>query len=102
MATQSSGRSGYTEGVNLKTYFGAKGRQWHTVFLPGVNQKIIPHSSAPIEDERRLFYVAMTRASSNLVLSYVRTAVREKVEPSQFLEESGAGIGHEKRAGALA
>ena len=32
------------DAVNLLTYFRAKGRQWHTVVLPGANQKIIPHS----------------------------------------------------------
>jgi DNA helicase-2/ATP-dependent DNA helicase PcrA len=92
-----------TEGdaVNLLTYFRAKGRQWHTVMIPGVNQKVIPHARARVEDERRLFYVAVTRATHNLMLSYVRQAVRSPVEPSQFLAEMGVGKAEEKRAGAI-
>jgi DNA helicase-2/ATP-dependent DNA helicase PcrA len=71
------------------------------VFLPGVNQQVIPHAKANVEEERRLFYVAVTRATSNLVLSYVRQTVRSKVEPSQFLAEMGLSEGEEKRAGYL-
>jgi DNA helicase-2/ATP-dependent DNA helicase PcrA len=92
--------SGEEDGVNLLTYFRAKGRQWHTVFLPGVNQRIIPDRRANVEDERRLFYVAITRPTANLVVSYVRQAVREKVTPSQFLLEMGLGEGRERRAGS--
>jgi DNA helicase-2/ATP-dependent DNA helicase PcrA len=77
------------DGVALLTYFRAKGRQWHTVILTTCNQGLIPHKRAPIEDERRLFYVAMTRASANLVLSYVGKSCNNKVKPSQFLEEAG-------------
>ena len=91
-------REGEADAVNLLTYFRAKGRQWHTVLVPGANQKVIPHARADLEDERRLFYVATTRATANLVFSYVRQAVRSKVEPSQFLAELGLGQGEEKRA----
>jgi DNA helicase-2/ATP-dependent DNA helicase PcrA len=86
------------DAVNMLTYFRAKGRQWHTVIVPGANQKVIPHARAPVEDERRLFYVAVTRATANLVFSYVRQAVRSKVEPSQFLAELGLDEAEEKRA----
>jgi superfamily I DNA/RNA helicase len=68
------------------------------VLVPGANQEVIPHARADLEDERRLFYVATTRATGNLVFSYVRQAVRSKVEPSQFLAELGLGRGEEKRA----
>lgn len=90
--------TGEEDGVNLLTYFRAKGRQWHTVFLPGVNQRVIPERRSPIEDERRLFYVAVTRPTANLIVSYVRQAVHEKVAPSQFLLEMGLGEGRERRA----
>jgi DNA helicase-2/ATP-dependent DNA helicase PcrA len=89
------------DAVNLLTYFRAKGRQWHTVMIPGANQKVIPDARADVDDERRLFYVAVTRATHNLILSYVRQAVRCPVEPSQFLLELGAGRAEEKRAGAI-
>jgi len=89
------------DAVNLLTYFRAKGRQWNTVMIPGANQKVIPLGDANVEDERRLFYVAITRATSNLIVSYVRNAVRSKVEPSQFIEEMGLNHAEEKRAKVL-
>ncbi len=89
------------DAVNLLTYFKAKGWQWHTVIIPGANQKVIPHSRSKVEDERRLFYVALTRATHNLILSYVRQAVRSPVEPSQFLREMGLDKGEEKRSTSI-
>jgi DNA helicase-2/ATP-dependent DNA helicase PcrA len=76
-------------GVALATYFKAKGLQWHSVILATCNDGLIPHRKAPVEDERRLFYVAMTRASSNLLISYVDNAISTKVVPSRFLSEAG-------------
>ena len=76
-------------GVGLLTYFRSKGRQWHTVILTTCNDGIIPHKKAPIEDERRLFYVAMTRASSNLLISYLKNICKNNVSPSRFLAEAG-------------
>lgn len=77
------------EGVQLLTYFKSKGLQWHTVILTTCNEGLIPHKRAPVEDERRLFYVALTRASANLLISYVKTVCGAKVEPSRFLKEAG-------------
>jgi len=88
------------ESVELMTYFRSKGRQWPTVFLPGVNQSVIPGGTSEIEDERRLFYVAVTRATHNLTISYVRQVIRERVEASQFLKEMGLDISEQKRASA--
>ncbi len=85
---QGSGRN-EDDGVALLTFFKAKGRQWHTVMLVSCNQGLIPHARAPLEDERRLFYVAMTRATSNLVVSYLRDSCGNAVRPSQFLAEAG-------------
>lgn len=76
-------------GVGLLTYFRSKGLQWHTVVLTTCNEGLIPHERANIEDERRLFYVAMTRAESNLLLSYVNNACGNSVNPSRFLQEAG-------------
>ena len=76
-------------GVALLTYFKSKGRQWHTVVLTTCNEGLIPHRRAPIEDERRLFYVALTRATSNLLVSYVADACNTKVAPSRFLTDAG-------------
>lgn len=76
-------------GVALLTYFKAKGLQWHTVILTTCNEGVIPHKKAPTEDERRLFYVAMTRASSNLVISYLKSICKNAVSPSRFISEAG-------------
>jgi DNA helicase-2/ATP-dependent DNA helicase PcrA len=77
------------DGVALLTYFKSKGLQWHTVVLTSCNEGLIPHSRGQIEDERRLFYVAMTRASANLLVSYLANALNHKVAPSRFLTEAG-------------
>jgi DNA helicase-2/ATP-dependent DNA helicase PcrA len=76
-------------GVSLLTYFKSKGLQWHTVILTTCNDGLIPHRKAPVEDERRLFYVAMTRASSNLLISHLRSICNNKVSPSRFIKEAG-------------
>lgn len=76
-------------GVYLLTYFKSKGRQWHTVILCSCNEGLIPHNKAPVEDERRLFYVALTRPSANLVITYVENVIDNKVHPSRFLYEGG-------------
>jgi DNA helicase II / ATP-dependent DNA helicase PcrA len=82
--------AGHEEGgVVLATYFKAKGLQWHTVILRSCNQGLIPHKRAPLEDERKLFYVALTRASSNLIVSYLKSSCKTKVPPSCFLAEAG-------------
>ncbi len=81
------------DAVDLLTYFGSKGRQWHTVVMASCNEAIIPHRRAIqdglIEEERRLFYVGMTRASHNLVVSYQEQSCGTRVEASRFLYESG-------------
>lgn len=91
-------------GVPLLTYFRSKGLQWHTVILTTCNEGLIPHQKAQVEEERRLFYVAMTRASSNLVISYVKNACGSQVVPSRFLYEAGLieQPGRKKRGAALA
>jgi len=76
-------------GVALLTYLRAKGMQWQTVILTTCNEGLLPHRRASIEDERRLFYVALTRASANLLVSYVKSSCRTSVEPTRFLREAG-------------
>jgi DNA helicase-2/ATP-dependent DNA helicase PcrA len=76
-------------GISLLTYFRAKGRQWHTVILPSCNEGLIPHGRARLEEERRLFYVAITRCSANLLISYLKRFGNSIVEMSRFLLEAG-------------
>ncbi len=86
---QQSGRG--QEGVRLQTIHSAKGLEYDTVFLLGVNEGNIPHKNAQlpeeIEEERRLFYVAMTRAKKQLLISYVGKRNGRPAEPSRFLGE---------------
>lgn len=83
------------DGVNICTMHGAKGLEYETVFVIDVNEGIIPYHKAvldsEIEEERRMFYVAMTRAKKKLYLCFVKERYNKKAEKSRFLEE----INHE-------
>ncbi len=84
-----------SEQVRLMTVHGAKGLEFDQVYVIGVEDGIFPHKNAieenRMEEERRLMYVAMTRARFNLTLSYARVRKRfgqkEKSAPSLFLHE---------------
>lgn len=96
--------------VNLMTIHAAKGLEFEIVFLAGVEERVIPHFRAVedgnLEEERRLFYVAITRAKKKLFMSSCRKRrhMREVVEsaPSPFLSELPAElIEHHAREGAV-
>lgn len=78
-------------GVKIMTYHASKGLEFESVYLPDCNEGTIPHkkSSTPeqIEEERRLFYVAMTRAKSNLHILYVEGNKNEKHLVSRFVRD---------------
>ena len=82
-------------GVKLMTIHSAKGLEFPVVFVIGLEENIFPHflsiSENNIEEERRLFYVAVTRAQEELYLSHCerRTFRSEMLQPSRFLEEAG-------------
>ena len=69
----------------------AKGLEYHTVFIISCNEGVIPYKKAKleseIEEERRLFYVAMTRAKEKLVISYPKEKNGKAVESSRFVNE---------------
>ncbi len=84
--------------VSLMTLHSAKGLEFDAVFLAGLEEGLLPHSrsfdtNAEIEEERRLFYVGMTRAKKSLVLSraiYRRSYGEDRLRaslPSRFLAE---------------
>ncbi|MFN3480081.1 MAG: UvrD-helicase domain-containing protein [Thermodesulfovibrionales bacterium] len=78
--------------VRIDTIHGAKGLEFEHVFIPMVNDKYLPNrrnslSEDDIEEERRLLYVAMTRARSELYISFNRYVGLKKSEPSRFLSE---------------
>jgi DNA helicase II / ATP-dependent DNA helicase PcrA len=66
--------SGDTVGVDLLTFHGAKGREWHTVIVTGVETGLVPHRSATTvaarAEEARLLHVALTRASDRLFVTW--------------------------------
>jgi len=78
------------EGVRLLTMHGAKGLEFDTVFIIGANEGNSPHKKAvlvsEIEEERRIFYVAFTRAKRQLIISYVKEKNGKDCNPSRFIE----------------
>lgn len=81
------------QGVTLSTMHSAKGLEFEVVFVPSIVKDIIPHKKSStaeqIEEERRLFYVAVTRAKSMLYLSEIKQRYDKKLERSCFLKEIG-------------
>lgn len=78
-----------SKGVNLITMHGSKGLEFPMVIIPDVNEGVIPKrniSNTETEEERRIFYVAMTRAKSNLELYYVNGREERKRLPSRFIK----------------
>jgi ATP-dependent DNA helicase Rep len=81
--------------VRLMTLHSAKGLEFRHVFLIGVEDGTLPHEGGidegRLEEERRLFYVGITRAKEQLVLSYAATKTRfgevVRLDPSRFLAE---------------
>ena len=69
-------------GVALTTLHAAKGLEWKKVYLAGVCADVLPWGNQPLDEERRLFYVGVTRAEQSLVISYYGV-------PSPFLAEAG-------------
>jgi DNA helicase-2/ATP-dependent DNA helicase PcrA len=69
-------------GVALATLHAAKGLEWKKVYLAGVCADVLPWGNQPLDEERRLFYVGVTRAAQSLVISYFGV-------PSPFLAEAG-------------
>jgi DNA helicase-2/ATP-dependent DNA helicase PcrA len=73
--------------ITLATLHAAKGLEWERVFLIGASEGILPLTNsatltdAMLAEERRLFYVGMTRAKADLHISY-------RGEPSRFIREA--------------
>lgn len=73
------------------TMHAAKGLEFDTVFIIQANEGRIPYKRAlkenGAEEERRLFYVAMTRAKEALKITYVKTKNGKDTSPSRFVDE---------------
>jgi ATP-dependent DNA helicase Rep len=86
---------GEPDAVKLSTLHAAKGLEFGHVFLIGCEEGILPHresvDTGKVEEERRLMYVAITRAQKSLNISWCRKRKRagesEACEPSRFIEE---------------
>jgi len=76
------------DGVSLLTAHKAKGLEFENVFIVSANEDIFPHEkSNDISEERRLFYVALTRAKENLFISYLKKKYDKDFEKSRFINE---------------
>ena len=83
--------------VNLMTIHASKGLEFPVVFIAGVEEGLVPHQRAVeendgnVEEERRLFYVAITRAQEKLIISSCQKRRKQGIlidcEPSRFLDE---------------
>ena len=79
------------EGIRLLTMHGAKGLEYDVVYIPDANDGMTPHKKAltasEMEEERRMFYVAMTRAKNDLRVYFTRERYGKQAEMSPFVGE---------------
>ena len=79
------------DAVHIVTMHASKGLEWKIVILPDVNEGVVPHkkavTDAELEEERRMFYVAMTRAKEMLFLFHIQEKEAGNFLPSRFLNE---------------
>lgn len=91
MQAEQKNRDARREGVRILTLHGAKGLEFDTVFLPQLLEGLLPYKKAvldaDIEEERRLFYVGMTRAKNQLVITHSKTLYNKDATASRFLDE---------------
>ncbi|MBR1740440.1 MAG: ATP-dependent helicase [Lachnospiraceae bacterium] len=86
-----AGKEKEEDAVMFMTMHGAKGLEYECVFIPDANEGVTPHNKsvleADMEEERRMFYVAMTRAKKHLHISYLEERYNKAADASRFLEE---------------
>ncbi len=84
-------KKGKRTGITVTTMHSAKGLEYEVVFILEANEGMTPYKKATrpeeIEEERRMFYVAMTRAKSHLHIYDVKEYFNKELEPSRFLKE---------------
>ena len=78
------------DAVALITFHAAKGREWHGVVIAGAEEGLVPHGSAlsalQLAEEARLFYVAITRAAHDLLITHCATRQRKSATRSRWLQ----------------
>ncbi len=89
LKTQAKDQRKKENAVTLATFHGAKGLEFPVVFLVDVNEGVLPYKkailAADIEEERRMFYVGMTRAKDHLHIYYTKEKCGKSIKPSPFL-----------------
>jgi DNA helicase II / ATP-dependent DNA helicase PcrA len=80
------------EVITLLTVHAAKGLEFPYVFLTGAEEGILPHERADVHEERRLFYVAVTRAREMLDITHTTTRNGKTATPSRFIGQVGAEV----------
>lgn len=79
------------DGVQLATMHSSKGLEYERVFILGAAEGVTPYKKAvldaDLEEERRMFYVAMTRAKKELTVCYAKKQSSHEMKPSRFLKE---------------
>lgn len=103
LTDQDSDKDGDDEKITLMTVHSAKGLEFKNVFVVGMEENLFPsgmagNSARALEEERRLFYVAITRAEEHCFLSFAKTRFRygkmEFGSPSRFLKDIDARFLH--------
>lgn len=101
LLTDADKDDGDDDKINMMTIHASKGLEFDYVYIVGLEENLFPsqmalHSRDELEEERRLFYVALTRARTRAVLSYAITRYRwgqlTQAEPSRFIEEIDAAF----------
>ena len=91
LQNQNRNREAKEKAVTLSTMHGIKGLEYQVVFIIETNEDIIPYKKSvrleELEEERRMFYVGMTRAKQYLHISYVEHLYNQDVCPSRFIDE---------------
>ena len=89
MEAGNSTADGEEKKIHIMTYHASKGLEFNTVILPHLNEGSVPNKrctgQSRTEEERRMLYVAMTRAKDNLYMTYVSGDKERKHMPSRFL-----------------
>lgn len=101
LMTDADKQDDHADAVRLMTLHASKGLEYPIVFITGIEQAILPHSRSledkeSLQEERRLFYVGITRAKDRLYLSYARNRYSyngmKECEPSVFLQDIPAQL----------
>lgn len=91
LLVQAGKRQELVEAVSLSTMHGSKGLEYRVVIIIDANEGLTPHHKSVLdedmEEERRMFYVAMTRAKEHLHILYSKNRYNKELQPSRFVGE---------------